>query len=157
MFQQEHPILYYGGMDVCVSIASLLICRYVLGIKGGNAASKSIAREIRNDPIKFFFTGVIVFPLVEEIIFRGIPEFFLWMFSPTGNHWIFGIIVSAVFAAVHGFEDEKGNPILPLPQFAGGLVLWYVMRQYGLCYAFAVHALTNSLALVMAVVSGETK
>lgn len=129
------------------SVSVLIVILFKkLGIKVGNASD---SRIMRADKSEIVFTGIILAPIIEELIFRGLPMLL-------SRSIAMAIITSFIFALLHGIEDEKGNIKLPIPQFFGGLISWGIAGIYGLPVAMLIHALHNGLAIIgMLVVSDK--
>lgn len=133
-------ILYTIGISIiCVILMCLivLICQK-LGINVGNANSDIIAKSIKDSKFTSFILGCIFAPIVEEILFRGIPTEF------TSNLFV-GFIISIIFAVAHGLKDEDNKVIWPIPQFLMGLTYWILTVNYGLEYAVLCHMTFNGI------------
>jgi membrane protease YdiL (CAAX protease family) len=87
-----------------------------------------------------FFTAVIVAPVAEELLFRGIIlRGLLGRFKP----WMAISLSAMLFALMHM------NPWQTVPQFGLGLVLgWFYLRTRSLWPCIAGHALNNLLFVV---------
>ncbi|MGF1657141.1 MAG: lysostaphin resistance A-like protein [Verrucomicrobiales bacterium] len=94
------------------------------------------------------FAFVVLAPLYEEILFRGLLQSGLtWIMLPWTEHA--GIIFTAIiFALIHGamLEPEwlKLVQILPL-----GIFLGYIRRYHGLEACIIFHVLFNGIALII--------
>lgn len=75
--------------------------------------------------------------VAEELLFRG-PA---WVCKS----WALGVLSSALFAKMHGMRGR----VFPLPQFLGGLWLWFGAIRFGWWYAVASHTIFNSLAFLL--------
>lgn len=85
---------------------------------------------------------IILVPIFQEFLFRYLPFRFLYL--PTGNFWLIGITISLFFASIHWYFGKW----FVMYAFVGGMVLWWVMVNYGLIAAIFVHAIINVLDLV---------
>ncbi len=136
---------------VTLSLALFYVTKWIiqdfLGIKIGNAGAELISKMLRETPLWAFFLCVFIGPILEEVAFRWLP---ILLF---GKSMIVGVIISLIFALIHGLHDKKGNFILPLPQFILGLVFWNVATTHGLSSAILVHGLFNAVALTMALLT----
>lgn len=92
-------------------------------------------------PLSLFFTLVIVAPLTEELLFRGlILRGLLGRFSS----WWALVISAGLFSVMHL------NPWQAVPTFALGLIFgWFYLRTGSLMPCIAGHALNNFMSLVM--------
>ena len=143
----------FTTIDLALSFTAIKIC-YIIGVKGGNASSRTIMARLMNDPGEAFWSCCIVAPIVEELMFRWFPCFLIWLFyshtTHLGIHWGWGFWTSLIFALVHGIENDNGEFVLPLPQFFAGLLFWYLARTHGIMSAICVHSLSNAVGLFFA-------
>ena len=113
-------------------------------------------------PIKFFLLAVLVAPVVEELIFRGIPGLLMRFATKPQTRarhiaWmVFGLASSLLFASMHGMQRIGTPPhqiitfqTLPLPQFLVGLWAWRVATQRGLQYSMLLHATYNLIPFML--------
>jgi membrane protease YdiL (CAAX protease family) len=108
--------------------------------------------RLSKNPLLLLVLGVIVAPLIEELLFRGVP-FVLFRAVQRWNGWgekgrqtlcwTLGGMAAVLFAVAHGIEGTKVH--LPLPQLVLGLWSWHVINQRGLRYSILLHATYNSL------------
>lgn len=84
---------------------------------------------------------IIGAPISQEIIFRFIPY---QIYLKIGNYWVVGIISSIIYALIHFYFGWQ----IVLGTFVLGLVLWFVMVNYGLVPAILVHVLVNIAILI---------
>ncbi len=139
-----------------VSIAVFKKLGYKVGNAGTDQEYKRIQNDLREKPIETFMTAAVIFPTFEELLFRGIPQAILARSDEAREQrgekrslrWDVGIPLSAVFAGIHNFT-EKGfsTDTIPLPQFLGGVFLWYLTRERGFDHAVLAHAENNTIAL----------
>jgi membrane protease YdiL (CAAX protease family) len=89
--------------------------------------------------------GILVAPVVEEVIFRGLLHPAVRSLAGGGRRgaWIAAVVVSALFAAVHGSWTAA------LPLFVLAMVLtWVFERTNSLVAPAAAHVLNNALTLL---------
>lgn len=96
----------------------------------------------------------VIFPIGEEIIFRGIPSFVAGN-SKQNPGWQIGIPFAAGFAAIHNVTsdpktDESGftTSRIPLPQFISGLYFWKITGERGITHAIGAHGLMNTESIL---------
>lgn len=94
-----------------------------------------------------------VSPVLEETLFRALPNFLFWECSKNDN-WQLGLPVSILFALYHNITTDKLNGRLtiaknkiPLYQFINGLFFWKMIRERGFPHAVAAHGTINTIAL----------
>lgn len=117
--------------------------------------------ELSGDWVFDILMIVVVAPLTEEPLLRGIP---LWLYhrwehrlwthyrSPSpSTYWALGLPSSYIFAILHG----SGFAEFPVPQFILGLSAWRVGVRRGLRHSILLHAVFNALVLVIAVMGSE--
>lgn len=118
------------------TVSSLLIdfLNYVLGYWNIDIyKSYEIIMENQSDSMAMFLYAVLLAPISEEILFRGL---ILRSLSPYGNR--FAIVASAfLFGMFHG------NLVQMPYAFALGIVLGYVASEYSLVWAIVLHAFNN--------------
>ena len=116
--------------------------------------TESIAALLKN-PALLLLLGVVVAPLWEELVFRGLPSWLLRRVRRNQNQslatrdvwfWTLCVVSSFAFAIVHGAND-KGEIHLPLPQLVMGFLLWRVAIERGLRYSILMHATYNAVAV----------
>lgn len=83
-------------------------------------------------------TRLLVAPLLEETLYRG-PLFLLRRWGHTPLWWIFGLLLSFVFALSHG---RSGLAILPLVALGMGS-LWLIMTTQRFWPSIVLHLLHN--------------
>lgn len=91
---------------------------------------------------------VLSIPVVEEIIFRGLPNLFL---NDKSNklHWRVGVSQALLFSLGHNltFDDKDKLSFMtnafPIPQFIAGLYLWKVSRERGFLHSTLAHIAFN--------------
>jgi len=108
------------------------------GMNVGNSGGKSIADSLRtlDGVIAMLFMCGVVAPILEEYLCRALPMKF-----STGTTMM--LVSSFIFALLHGIKNDKGEIVLPIPQFFLGLVFWHVALTYGLNQAIILHSLHN--------------
>jgi Type II CAAX prenyl endopeptidase Rce1-like len=100
----------------------------------------------------------VLFPLGEELIFRGVPMLVLWLSArklPSLERanspfaWVLGIVAAVVFSLAHGIGSTGFH--LPLPQLVLGVWLWWIATRRGLGFSILAHGTYNFLPGVLAV------
>jgi Type II CAAX prenyl endopeptidase Rce1-like len=100
----------------------------------------------------------VLFPLGEELIFRGVPMFALWLSArklPSleranlPHAWVLGIAAAVVFSLAHGIDSAGFH--LPLPQLGLGVWLWWIATRRGLGFSILAHGTYNFLPGLLAV------
>lgn len=141
---QESPLLWIG-IGFAAMTAFKMVGAMVLYLEHGanaNTANQQLLEQAGIHPILLFILAVIVAPVVEETIFRGI--LYQKMF---GLESIFGLALSSVlFGLLHGPTD-LGSWII----YAGmGLSLGLVfMKTKKLEYSMLLHFINNGVAVLL--------
>jgi Type II CAAX prenyl endopeptidase Rce1-like len=100
----------------------------------------------------------VFFPLGEELVFRGVPMFVLWLSArklPSleranlPHAWVIGIAAATVFSLAHGIGSSGFH--LPLPQLVLGIWLWWIATRRGLGFSILAHGTYNFLPGLVAV------
>lgn len=109
----------------------------------------------------------VMAPVMEEVMFRGIPSFVLdavtddWNNDPvevvaggtepfkfSRKELIVGAVSSLVFGAVHNITSKGVDTnTIPASQTADGFLYWCLMRRFGIASSMASHAAFNYRAL----------
>ena len=92
----------------------------------------SVYERLAADPAKELFVGVVAAPVIEEVLFRGMP---LRFFPGADALSSIGLTSTALFTASHG----SLSPDI----FAKGIFYWHIAQKYGLRSAVAAHGATN--------------
>lgn len=115
--------------------------------------------QSRQFPFLFFLaciTVIVLAPIVEEILFRGILQNFLKRYiSPSGS-----IVMTAFFFACFHYSSAQGlsNFVIVSSLFVFALFLGYVYaRQRSLISSIALHAIFNAANVFYLVYSGASK
>lgn len=111
--------------------------------------------------------GIVVSPILEELIFRATPSFILSSienrenanvienaiadtFSGTGGlkmnrrEILVGAITSLLFGGYHNVtESGLDTKTIPASETLGGIALWYLQRKFGVLANTSAHALYN--------------
>lgn len=128
-----------------------------LKIPVGNASidQKTLTKFLNWPLYKTIFVAGVGVPVLEEVLFRGLPNFIV-RGQPKENLWGIGIPVSAVFALCHNVRTDENTgktafatDKIPLYQFVNGLFFWKMMRERGFPHAVAAHGTINSVALTI--------
>ena len=136
-----------------------------LGVNEGNAGADEIEAMVRRNALSSIaFAGVLA-PALEEAIFRWLPSQLsnLVLRRFEGMRWALGLSMAVAFAAIHNLKTEPGLgsvqlllgmhldiSTLPATQFVFGILLWDLMRRYGLWACAFSHMLHNSILLGLA-------
>ena len=83
------------------------------------------------------WTAILV-PFWQEFVFRYLPFNFFYI-SSVENFWLAGIISSVAFASIHWYFGR----LFVLYAFSGGVILWWVIVNYGFAAAVFLHAVVN--------------
>lgn len=128
--------------------------------------TQGVNQMLRGNLIVFFALAVIVFPVMEEAIFRGLPNLVMRLSTRPETRlrfvlWLlFGLASSLLFAALHGMRQIGVPPharfafqTLPVPQLLMGLWAWRVATLRGLRYSMLLHATFNFSSLILSFVA----
>lgn len=100
--------------------------------------------------ISIIISAVIMAPLLEELVFRGVLQTTL-MHLMKGRRWPAMLITAAVFSAIHAWV-VPAQGLLPL--FVLGLVFGYLYERTGsLLTPILAHAVFNAMNIAVAMVS----
>jgi hypothetical protein len=100
----------------------------------------------------------VLFPLCEELIFRGVPMLVLWLSARKRpsleranrpHAWVLGVVAAIVFSLAHGIGSTGFH--LPLPQLGLGIWLWWIATRRGLGFSILAHGTYNFLPGLLAV------
>lgn len=75
-------------------------------------------------------------PIVQELIFRFLPY---QLFLVYGKFWEIGIVSSILFTTIHYYFGKW----FMLYSFLWGIILWWLMANYGLLAVIIVHSIVN--------------
>jgi membrane protease YdiL (CAAX protease family) len=100
--------------------------------------------------VELAFTGLVLAPLIEELIFRLVPYLLYRSFFSTRKYTfaILGFISATVFAATHLTQAP-----LPVTQFAFGILAWQAVDRYGYRAAVLSHAFYNFMGISVTVLA----
>lgn len=156
------------GKELGISVGNASFDNQEKKACGNNPNPKACREELINDPqleTELLFNA----PLIEEIIFRGVPSMALSAYENRGNdeaphpieafvngsgglrmnrrEAIVGGVTAAAFGLAHNIT-EKGidTKHVPAPQFTAGLTNWYLQRKFGFFSNFLSHIGANYLA-----------
>lgn len=124
-------------------VSSEITSLVVAFIPGGEAAAQSIVDFVQKDTYAFIVLAIIIGPLIEELMFRGLMlRGFLQQYTIKK-----AIIVSALLFAFY-----HGNAFQFIPALSAGLVFaWWFVKTRSLVSCFFGHVFNN--ALIVFVVS----
>lgn len=131
----------------CVTNSIAMLLQKVLGLMGVQLKSASMdgINGMVSESWLMVIAVVVVGPLVEEIVCRG-----LVMRSLAGRDKMFALMTSAVlFGLMHG-DVLQGIFAVML-----GMLLGYVAMEYSLMWAVALHCVTNAFATFMTQVAAK--
>lgn len=151
------------------------------GLETGNASMQEVYEEMatqcqdKTDPracleemvgsAEQMRTNVIVAPITEELMFRGVPSMLVselegskeapkeFLFGTPGigltrRELLVGTIASLFFGAVHNFTSEGfSTRVVPITQTTGGMIYWYLQRKFGILSNIAAHSWNNFRAI----------
>lgn len=130
----------------------------LLGLRNEHASSELINFFITSKLVKVILTALVVFVLYLLVKrFRQSIDSFLDNF--------FGIpfyLTVAIFAFVHIYNFELPShmwfygPLMVMPQVVIGLLLGYVRVRNGICHSILVHAMNNSIPMLIMVIAQYT-
>ncbi len=102
--------------------------------------------------LMLLFSAVVVAPLLEEVIFRGLIQTALRSVNQSRNRWLVVIISAALFALFHGGVPWQ----VRLSLFVLGIILGWLYERYGsLLPSLIVHAGFNAANTALALAIGE--
>ncbi len=144
-FQAEHPhaatvlesAAVWAGRQ-----ATAAVVQRATGVRLGHGWHNSRLGKRFNKPAVAVATGLVLAPVLEELVVRKIPSDVLDKQGSNGSQKAVGTAVAAVFAVGHA-----GKEAIPVPQFIGGLNYWRLMRHRGYKHAVVAHATQNALSL----------
>lgn len=91
---------------------------------------------------------VLLAPVFEEILYRGVVQTFLQRLISPGNRWLILLIAGGFFASVH-FHSVPVSMLLPL--WVLGIILGWLYETTGSLYpSILTHALFNGINLMLA-------
>lgn len=88
------------------------------------------------------FWTVVGAPVIQEIIFRFIPYQYLVPYFGI-DYLLAGIFTSVAYASIHWYFGKW----FVLYTFFLGLLLWYIIGEFGIVAAIIVHSLANIIDL----------
>lgn len=133
----------------------------------------NLAKQVRDQPGQSGLLGLlssspwvallaiaVLFPLAEELVFRGVPMFVLWLSARSRapleranlrRAWVLGVTAAILFSLAHGLGSTGFH--LPLPQLLLGVWLWWIATRRGLGYSILAHGTYNFLPGVLALLA----
>ena len=93
--------------------------------------------SLTNAPMLFY--TILVAPLMEELVFRGV---FYHRFRSYGKYF-------AAFCTAFFFALMHSNFLQFAPAFSMGIILFFIRDRYGLPYSILLHFSNNLLAIVI--------
>ena len=134
----------------------LLILALRLDFLRASDANVEGLEMVRNlSPWLLLVAAVVLAPLVEEALFRGLPRLAYRAADPPARNrvafWVVGGLAAALFAWLHSFGGA--GLALPLPQLLLGLWSWKVVNERGLRYSVLLHGTYNLLPALIAVLA----
>jgi hypothetical protein len=113
---------------------------------------------LSSNPWLVLLAITVLFPLGEELIFRGVPMFVLWLSARKlssleranlPHAWVLGVVAAVVFSLAHGIGSLRFH--VPLPQLGLGVWLWWIATRRGLGFSILAHGTYNFLPGLVAV------
>lgn len=148
--QAQKPIMYIGWPVVgwiCVILGENLLARlnqaiYHQSSTANNDAIRQIMGSSHQALILMSLAAVILSPIAEELIFRGI---LMNLFFKPDAYWMPIVLSGLLFTLAH----SSTTPISYLIYFYMGAVFAYIYRRTGrLTNTILLHALNNFFALI---------
>jgi membrane protease YdiL (CAAX protease family) len=142
------PLLFIG-----TRLAQVLVTAPLIVASGGvRRSSEAYSHEMRHLPVGVLVTtavvGIVVAPIVEELLFRGVLlRSLLPMVGPAGA----AIVQGVLFGAYH-FAPSLGlyNIVLITANGTFGIIFGFVaLRRRSLGTGIVAHAITNATALAV--------
>ncbi|MFY7671477.1 CPBP family intramembrane glutamic endopeptidase [Tenacibaculum sp. MEBiC06402] len=116
-----------------------------------DASQHSSEILMKNNPGLFIMIGIIVAPIIEEIIFRGPLTLFYNPKYFKNSFFIFTILFG--FIHILNFELTTNalllSPILVLPQTILGGYLGFIRVKFGLAWSILLHATYNAFFILI--------
>ncbi len=142
------PLLFVGTRIAQVLVTAPIIASSV----GVRDSSEAYSRSMRHEPLAALITlavvGVVVAPLVEELLFRGVfLRSLLPIVGPAG-----AAIIQGVLFGVYHFAPDLGlyNLVLIIANGTFGVIFGFVaLRRRSLGTGIVAHAITNATALAV--------
>jgi len=142
----------------------LILALTAIGINVGNAGAQEIDDMLERGPAYFLALGAVIVPVLEELMFRLLPSAISdgILRRKHGQRWVLGFATALAFALAHNLSTEGGEHAIaltqnlylylsvPVSQFVFGLLLWDLMRRYGLWASAFSHMLHNFVFLSLA-------
>lgn len=113
-------------------------------VDSGTSQNQSIINQMfKNMPVWTFIDGVLIAPVMEELIFRGLFfEFFFRKDNPTVK--VVGIIVNGILFG--GLHDTSLS--FPIYAVMGMLLAWTYVHTKDVKYSIAIHVFNNFIAFL---------
>jgi membrane protease YdiL (CAAX protease family) len=174
------PAETFGGqcIEILLRTALILPCElgllgflWYLGIPAGNASAQEIEEMARRGAPYLLAVGGVIGPAVEELCFRWLPSQLsdVVLRRKTGSRWWLGVSMAVLFALMHNLDTEASDKsiqlfnglyfntgMVPASQFLLALLLWDLMRRYGLWASAFSHMLHNFVFLSLALADPAT-
>lgn len=140
--------LLTGAWYIGTDLLNGLIVRHT-PIQDGCGMSEREREALINKPRLYFMEAIVAAPILEETVFRKIPDLLL---RRKADNPLSAVATSAIFAGVHniktdgtgGYETKK----VPLQEFTDGLLYWYMYKKRGILHSMVAHATSNALVFV---------
>ncbi len=120
------------------------------GLNVGNAGyDEEAVANSRKNPVTTFVLEDVMAPILEEALFRGIPDA---LAGQEGIQWKWGLPATLLFGFLHNYVPDKeknyyfNTSIFPLYQLMSGAFNWVLTRKRGLPHAMLAHSVNNSAA-----------
>lgn len=179
--QKAKSLLMVLGIAILLSVLTAALLDILNELGWVNIDSHKMKDFMKtNSFLKIFLLGVVLIPLLEEIIFRlflrfksnYLLQFIIYLYPRSKDsihefwqkYFRFIFYFSAIFfAVVHlsNFYEQASHifllPIIVLPQFIGGLMIGYLRVRYNFFLGFLMHAIFNAIFITIALLSMDNQ
>ncbi len=138
------PVLIYGANIV----GSLL----VLAFGGASDSENQVLVESLLDayPVIMSFCTVVLAPILEEMIFRGILFSWAYEYNPKLAHIISAFLFGFVHVMSSVLAGDLSEMIQIFPYIFTGLVLSYLYEKHNnICVPIGAHAMNNLISIIL--------
>ena len=124
-------------------------------------SDENVIQWFKKDPVKFITFGLILAPVVEEVIFRMFPSEMAEFSGHHGSALSFGIPSALLFSLTHNLTNSPNNGIkvtknwgietdrISVPSFISGLIFWGLQRNHGLDASIVAHLSNNATSAAL--------
>jgi membrane protease YdiL (CAAX protease family) len=141
----------FGLCFANIVLSVVLTLAHLKFFLASEANSKGL-QDLTKNPLQLMLMVVVLAPVLEELMCRGIPSLLVRGIWKTRNwsedarshwYWLLGSISAFLFSIAHGLGDKAMH--LPLPQLLMGFILWRTAMKRGLRFSMLMHATYNLL------------